>query len=70
MKQQLQQYSAYEINEIISLYNSGVSFTKIGRMLKRQKNNIKKYWLNLVFGLMIEIINIMSINFQRQMFYQ
>lgn len=36
------EYSIEEINEIIRLYKSGMSFTKIGVILKRQKNNVKK----------------------------
>ena len=35
-------YCELEINEIINLYNNGMSFTKIGKVLKRQKNAIKK----------------------------
>ena len=35
-------YDKDEIIEIIRLYNSGISFTKIGLLLQRQKNNIKK----------------------------
>ena len=35
-------YSEYEVNKIISLYESGMSFSKIGLILKRKKSNIKK----------------------------
>jgi len=39
-------YCEREINKIISLYEGGMSFSKIGVLLNRQKNNIKKI-LNL-----------------------
>jgi len=35
-------YSNEEINEIINLYKNGMSFTKIGKELNRQKNRIKE----------------------------
>lgn len=35
-------YSEYEVNKIISLYENDMSFSKIGLILKRKKNNIKK----------------------------
>lgn len=36
------EYTDSEINQIILFYNSGMSFTKIGLKLNRQKNTIKK----------------------------
>lgn len=36
------EYNEDEIKKIISLYNSGVSFTKISKILHRKKDNIKK----------------------------
>ena len=35
-------YSNDEVLQIISLYNKGMSFTKISKILRRQKNTIKK----------------------------
>jgi hypothetical protein len=37
----MKKYNDEEINEIISLYESGMSITKIGVVLKRSKNSIK-----------------------------
>lgn len=37
----MKKYSSDEINNIVSLYENGMSFTKIGVKLKRQKNTIK-----------------------------
>jgi len=38
----VRKYGENEINEIISLYGKGMSHTKISKILKRKKDNIKK----------------------------
>jgi len=38
----MKKYNNNEINEIILLYDGGMSFSMIGKKLKRQKNTIKK----------------------------
>jgi len=39
-------YTELELNEIVSFYKSGMSFTMIGKLFKRQKNTIKSIVVN------------------------
>jgi transposase len=48
----IKNYSDSEIDKIILLYKEGMSITKISKILRRQKNNIKKILINK--GIFIE----------------
>lgn len=52
IRSSINDYSDDEVKQIISLYKSGLSFTQIGLILRKQKNNIKK--ILMIHGVWIE----------------